>query len=66
MARKRPKFDRAKAVKAIARKRVGRPPAARALEERATRSKPKHKKQLLEGQVVSARALLASDPNESA
>jgi hypothetical protein len=48
MARKRPKFDKTKRVKAIARKRVGNPPAARALEERATRSQPKHKKKLLE------------------
>jgi hypothetical protein len=48
MARRRPKYDKTKEVKAIARKRVGSPPAARTLEERATRSKPKHKKQLVE------------------
>jgi hypothetical protein len=48
VARKRPKFEKAKHVKAIARKSVGNPPPARTLEERATRSKPKHKKKVLE------------------
>ena len=44
MPRNRPKYDKTKAVKAIARKRVGRPPAARVLDEKAVRDKPKHKK----------------------
>jgi hypothetical protein len=43
MAKKRPKYDRTKAVKAIARKRLGAPPAARVLDDVAIRSKPKHK-----------------------
>jgi len=42
--RKRLKYDKTKAVKAIARKRVGNPPAARPLDERAVRTKPKYKK----------------------
>jgi hypothetical protein len=50
MPKKRRKYNKTKEVKAIARKRVGSPPAARTLEERATRSKPKHKKQLIEEQ----------------
>jgi|GEM_PF-2074286 len=44
MAQKQPKYDKTKTVKAIARKRVGSPPAGRILAERAIRSKPKHKK----------------------
>jgi hypothetical protein len=48
MRRKRPKFEKAKHVKAIARKYVGNPPPGRTLEERATRTKAKYKKQLLE------------------
>lgn len=44
MPRKRPEYDKTKAVKAIARKRVGPPPAARVLDEKAVRVKPKHKK----------------------
>jgi hypothetical protein len=50
MPRKRRNYDKTKAVKAIARKRVGSPAPARILEERATRSKPKHKKQWIEEQ----------------
>ena len=34
----------AKEVKAIARERVGRVPAAKAIEPKALRKKPKHKK----------------------
>ena len=48
MPRKRPKYDKAKAVKAIARKRVGAPQPARVLDEKAIRPKPKHKKKYLE------------------
>ncbi len=44
MPGKRLKYDKTKAVKAMARKRVGSPPAARALDERAIRRKPKYKK----------------------
>ena len=40
-----PKYSRTKAVKAIARKRVGSPPPARALDEKLMHRKPKHKKQ---------------------
>jgi hypothetical protein len=43
MARKK-SFSAAKEVRAIARERVGTVPAARPIEEKATRSKPKHKK----------------------
>jgi len=42
--RKRLQYDKTKAVKAIARKRVGAPSAARALDEKAVRTKPKYKK----------------------
>jgi hypothetical protein len=41
---KRTKYSKTKAVKAIARKRVGNPPAARVLDEKAVRTKPKYKK----------------------
>ena len=44
MPSKRLKYDKTKAVKAIARKRVGSPPPARTLDEKAVRSKPKYKK----------------------
>jgi hypothetical protein len=45
---KRPaKYSKVKSVKAIARERVGRPPSARALEDKTQRDKPKHKKNLL-------------------
>jgi hypothetical protein len=43
LAHKRPKFDKNKRVKAIARKRVGSPPPARVLDEKPLRVKPKHK-----------------------
>jgi hypothetical protein len=42
--RKPRKYDKTKAVKAIARKRVGSPPPARTLEEKPIRAKAKHKK----------------------
>jgi hypothetical protein len=38
------KFDRKKEIKAIARERVGSVPAARVIEPKTTRRKPKHKK----------------------
>jgi hypothetical protein len=38
----------AKEVKAIARERVGRIPAAKPIEPKATRRKPKHKKRIEE------------------
>lgn len=44
MAGKGPKYDKTKVVKAIARKRVGTPPAARVLDEKAVREKPRYKK----------------------
>lgn len=44
MAKRRPKFDKQKEVRAIARERVGSVPPSRPLEERPTRKKPKHKK----------------------
>ena len=43
MARKK-RFDVAKEVKAIARERVGAIPAAKPIEPKAARKKPKHKK----------------------
>ena len=43
MPRKK-KFDAVKEVKAIARERVGRVPAARPIEPKSLRKKPKHRK----------------------
>jgi hypothetical protein len=44
LARKKKKrFDLGKEVKAIARERVGRVPAARPIEPKSRRKKPKHK-----------------------
>jgi hypothetical protein len=37
-------FDAGKEVKAIARERVGSVPAAKAIEPKTARKKPKHKK----------------------
>lgn len=48
MPRKKKSFDFGKEVKAIARERVGRVPAAKAIEPKASRKKPKHKKRLEE------------------
>jgi len=46
---KRPrKYSKTKAVKAIARKRLGSPKPARVLEEKPARSRPKHKKKWTE------------------
>ena len=47
MARKK-KFDLGKEIKAIARERVGTVPAAKALQPKSLRKKPKHKKPLEE------------------
>jgi hypothetical protein len=44
LPRKKKGFDLDKEVKAIARERVGRVPAARPIEPKSTRKKPKHKK----------------------
>jgi hypothetical protein len=46
LARKKKVFDVAKEVKAIARERVGRVPAAKTIEPKSSRKKPKHKKPL--------------------
>jgi hypothetical protein len=42
------RFDAAKEVKAIARERVGTVPAARPIEPKNLRKKPKHKKRMEE------------------
>lgn len=42
--KKPPKYDKTKAVKAIARKRVGTPPPARIFDEKPLRAKPKYRK----------------------
>ena len=44
MAAKKKTFEVVKEIKAIARERVGRVPAARAIEPKSARRKPKHKK----------------------
>jgi len=46
MAKRKPKFDRGKEVRAIARERIGTVPPSRPLEERPNRKKPKHKKEI--------------------
>jgi len=46
MARKIPKLNKNKRIKAIARERVGEPKPAFAIPEKAKRPKPKHKKPL--------------------
>ena len=49
MPRKKKKgFDLGTEVKAIARERVGRIPAAKPIEPKVSRKKPKHKKQVQE------------------
>jgi hypothetical protein len=46
---KRPrKYSKTKAIKAIARERVGSPKAARVVEPKQARPKPKHKKKWIE------------------
>jgi hypothetical protein len=44
LARKKKVFDLGKEVKAIARERVGTIPAARTIEPKSERKKPKYKK----------------------
>jgi hypothetical protein len=44
LAQKKKRFDASKEVKAIARERVGSVPAARPIEPKSSRKKPKHKK----------------------
>jgi hypothetical protein len=44
LARKKKSFSVDKEVKAIARERVGTVPAARPIEPKSVRKKPKHKK----------------------
>jgi hypothetical protein len=43
LPRKKKTFDLAKEVKAIARERVGRVPAAKTIQSKTSRKKPKHK-----------------------
>jgi hypothetical protein len=43
LPRKKKSFDLGKEVKAIARERVGRIPAAKTIQPKALRRKPKHK-----------------------
>ena len=44
MARKKKVFDRGNEVRAIARERVGPVPAAKPINPKSARKKPKHKK----------------------
>jgi hypothetical protein len=44
LPRKKKSFDLAKEVRAIARERVGRVPAAKTIQPKSARKKPKHKK----------------------
>ena len=44
MARRKKRFELTKEVKAIARERIGRIPAARTIQPKPLRKKPKHKK----------------------
>ena len=46
MPRKKKSFDLAKEVKAIARERIGRVPAAKTIQPKSSRKKPKHKPSL--------------------
>jgi hypothetical protein len=48
MARKKKVFDLKKEVKAIARERVGRVPAAKPIEPKSLRKRPKHKKSVID------------------
>jgi hypothetical protein len=45
MAKRPRKYSKSKAVKSIARERVGSPPASRAIAPKSDRKKPKHKKE---------------------
>lgn len=44
MPKKPPKLNKNKRIKAIARERVGSPKPVRAISDKATRAKPKHKR----------------------
>lgn len=44
--KKKPKFNLGKEVKAIARERVGAIPAAKPIEPKSSRKKPKHRKRV--------------------
>jgi hypothetical protein len=44
VARKKKQFDLGKEIKAIARERVGAVPAAKTMQPKSLRKKPKHKK----------------------
>ena len=46
MPRKKKSFDLGKEIKAIARERVGRIPAAKTIQPKLLRKRPKHKKLL--------------------
>jgi hypothetical protein len=46
LPRKKKSFDLAKEVKAIARERIGRVPAAKTIQPKSSRKKPKHKPRL--------------------
>ena len=48
MPHKKKTFDAGKEVKAIARERVGVVPAAKTIEPKSLRKKPKHKKRIEE------------------
>jgi hypothetical protein len=48
LARKKKTFELAREVRAIARERVGPVPAGQAIEPKAARRKPKHKKRVEE------------------
>lgn len=51
MARKKKrkkKYDRGKAVRGLARERLGTVPSSRVIEPKIMRKKPKHKKPLIE------------------
>jgi hypothetical protein len=50
LARKKKAFELGKEVRAIARERVGTVPAAKPIEPKSARKKPKHKKQSEEEQ----------------
>jgi hypothetical protein len=48
LARKKKSFDLGKEIKAIARERVGKVPASKAIQPKSLRKKPKHKKPIAE------------------
>jgi hypothetical protein len=48
MPRRKPRFDLKKEVRKLARERVGTVPAARPIQPKSERAKPKHKKPLTE------------------